>query len=306
MDQPSRRVKATRFGVENYPRTGRKKVSMMVHQNGGCKVDQPYLPVWREEGKYFQNSDRKYCGTFYYYEPDSPYFLNLGQSLIAGSKIDAILQLEGREDFKEASGNLSLSNARIAILSFINQFYPDRLPKGWEAEIVRLREGGQPSESFETALNRVFRTREGERILKDIDQLARLSSIEDLEKHRVTIPRYTSSGTREEATLDAMYNVTTKRGTQYLGNQFMVIYRQLDQLICNLAREQGYDTVILQREPSETEVNTEIIDTREREDSYHNICTEIFNLVEPDPRFPRIWFPDYGFMQYEPKENLRP
>lgn len=288
----------TRFAPKVYPRTGRQKVAMPFAADNSCKINAPYLPVWRQQGLFFKDSDRKYCGTFYYYEPDSDYFLNLGSCLVAGSKIDAILQLEQRESFKEKNGDLALSDARIAILSFIDHFYPGRLPKLWQAEVLNVRRGAEPREDFEAALTRLFSTREGKRILADVEQLSRLSTADELVENQVTLPRYGANGVKEEVTIDALYNVTTKRGSQYLGGPFVKINQDLDQLVCNLAREQGYDTVLLQREPGPVEVNTEIIDTRDREDSYRNICLHLVTFAEEETVFPRIWTPELGFLEY--------
>lgn len=284
-----------------YPQTGRKVIKMPSVEGGMCKVDQDYLPVWREEGKYFTQQDQRYCGTFYYYEPDSQYFLNLGNSLVAGGKIDALRILEGRDDFKEAEGQLALSQARIAILSFVDQFFPGKLPKNWQKEVVAGLNGAEPNPEFEEALDKIFRTREGQRMLKELDKMSRILNLKELESTTVSVPHYTASGRKEILTIDPFYNLTTSKGKRYVGEAFMVPYRQLDQLICTLARDQGYDTVVLQREPAEKSVNTEIIDTRDRQESYRNICAESYNFDIITSPYPTIWLPDLGFLNYKIK-----
>lgn len=82
--------------VPRYPRTGRP-VSEMSFAGNNCHTGNKYLPIIRYEdlwyGKNLEN-DQEYCGTFYYYEPDSTNFLNLGRCLITANKLDAVIQLE--------------------------------------------------------------------------------------------------------------------------------------------------------------------------------------------------------------------
>lgn len=80
------------INVDRYPRTGRPITSMKFAGNN-CRTGTDYLPVIRYEGHTYKTEDPKFVGTFYFYEPDSPYFLDLGNCLIAGSKLDAIYQL---------------------------------------------------------------------------------------------------------------------------------------------------------------------------------------------------------------------
>jgi hypothetical protein len=53
-----------------------------------------YLPVVRYPGLYYKKSSTKYCGTFYYVEPQSRVLLNLGANVVIfGSKVEAGIRL---------------------------------------------------------------------------------------------------------------------------------------------------------------------------------------------------------------------
>lgn len=57
-----------------------------------------YLPVVRYEGLYHDKPDpaESYCGTFYYYEPESNFYIYLGNCLVAATKYHAMRTLEMR------------------------------------------------------------------------------------------------------------------------------------------------------------------------------------------------------------------
>lgn len=73
----------------------------------------------------------------------------------------------------------------------------------------------------------------------------------------------------------------------------------LDQPLCKLAREKGYDSILLQREYGETRAVTEILDTRDRGTSYRRICKEPIAQRYHESRHPTIWYPNYGFNEYK-------
>ena len=84
--------------------------------------------------------------------------------------------------------------------------------------------------------------------------------------------------------------------TKYIGFKYYGKTDYLDQSICVLAREKGYNTVILQREIGERRVVTEILDTRSRAESYKNICTGYEVDLNSSKAYPAIWFTEQGFV----------
>ena len=75
-----------------YSATGRPKTYML----GMCKrVGAPepihfYLPVLRYQSIYHEETEKKfYCGTFYFFDPESTVYLDMGRTAIFGSKFHA-------------------------------------------------------------------------------------------------------------------------------------------------------------------------------------------------------------------------
>ena len=79
-----------------YPRykETNRPITKMSYTSNNCSEKGLYLPVVRYRSLYWRMEEQKACGTFYFYEPDSSSFLNLGNVLISANKIDAALQLE--------------------------------------------------------------------------------------------------------------------------------------------------------------------------------------------------------------------
>ena len=79
---------------------------------------------------------------------------------------------------------------------------------------------------------------------------------------------------------------------KYIGNAYLGNFDDLDQPICQLARKAGYDVVLLQREPGETRVVTEILDVRDRQVSSQSICLGGPLELKPlQAAKPAIWYP---------------
>jgi hypothetical protein len=102
------------IAVPRYPRTGRPITAMDFIRplNSPSGI---YLPVSRYPGLYHEHSETEYCGTFYYYEPDSINYLHLGNNLITGSKYGAMRYLEERL-FGSFNELLSLQRGRFPLL----------------------------------------------------------------------------------------------------------------------------------------------------------------------------------------------
>ena len=77
-----------------YPATGRPVGPRSILSKRETNVSPCcYLPIVRYPGLYYSatTGEKKYCGRFYYYEPDSTYFINLGSNWhIYGTKYHAL------------------------------------------------------------------------------------------------------------------------------------------------------------------------------------------------------------------------
>jgi len=87
-----------------YPRTGRSYMEKSLAKGLlpiniiNCKNNCFYLPVHRIENLYYdKNPFITFCGKFYFYEPDSTLFLNLGNTRFFGSKWHALLFIDPDE-----------------------------------------------------------------------------------------------------------------------------------------------------------------------------------------------------------------
>ena len=89
----------------------------------------------------------------------------------------------------------------------------------------------------------------------------------------------------------------------YIGYKLYSLFDYVDQIICQLAYELGYDTIILQREPGKERPVTEILDVRPRHLSYGSFCrglnTTPFRKAVDTSGYPTIWFTDYGARRKE-------
>lgn len=223
------------YPIPRYTLTGRPITDMSYLRTKKMCTGKHYLPVIRYQSLYYEKlyTTEKFCGTFYFFEPSSEYFLSLGRFLIANNKVDAYLQLT------------MMYNETPVILDEIEK------------------------DDIDASLSSVILERE-----KDASEL------HPFQRKELTPLYYDETG--------------EYRGKDYLGH-----YDKLDQAICWLARKSGFNTVILQREPGETRVVTEILDTRPREESFQNFCQIrdiTFHQLASKSCCPTIWFKSYGVL----------
>ena len=189
-------------------------------------------------GTYYKKEEKKsYCGTFYFWEPDSNVYLELGNSMYANNKFDALFQLD-KYDKKEndiydaylyAYALLYLKKIlQLNLLDdkFIEEFDPKTFHESKKAnhfikELLKLFESGN-SEYFE---------------------------------------------------MDDMYYTLAEK--KYVGNKFDAFEDGLDQILCKVAKAKGIDTIILSKMPASRRINTEILDTRSREESLNSLVWQV-------------------------------
>lgn len=126
------------YPVERYPLTGRAIPSMTFLTTGHC-TNENYLPIIRYQSLYYsaEPSEKEYCGTFYFFEPDSDIFLALGRVLIAINKFRAYLDLltyipEGERISFSAYWAFEQLTQRLKGNLEENPYYEDGLYYGYE------------------------------------------------------------------------------------------------------------------------------------------------------------------------------
>lgn len=281
---------ATNFWVR-YPLTGRPVTLMpsmcRYDRNTREKVCTPgtlMFPVVRFSGLYYSKENdkekedpvRKYCGKFYFYDPESEVVLNLGKCLVAASKPHAFQQLaavflDGTDEKKKQMyrdiveqciiDEVDRQNFLSVKENFHFVFHP--LPDTSTGGSIVERYGVKAAEEFYYSLLKT------ETDVKEIKKLG-------------TTPLWPS--TNPELSLFEIG-----------------VHDHYDQVICNLARALQYDTILLQHEIGQSRSVTEVLDVRDN--SYEFLYRTPPRTVN-DPWFPQaktslfptIWFTSYGFI----------
>ncbi len=264
-------------------------VARMDFAEGKNPPDGFYLPVLRYEGLYFA-PDPYYCGKFFFYQPGSHIYIHLGNARFFASKVQAYFTLVN-EVGPNASGVLLHStvdeNALIdrAGVRQMETFHFNQYPYSEELLLAIFE-----SPNFKGYFSDYYSCSSEFFIPKVQDQYVR--------------SRY--------------FNVLLSEGDMPLDDPIMPIlfpsvnpknvtpvevgeFDFLDQPICNLARELGIDTIILQHEIGSTDCVTEILDTRKdwKQHLYEIPNVLVFSDVK-HTRFPKIWFPrDDGIVRVQ-------
>lgn len=202
-----------------------------------------YLPVVRYPGLYYSADDDKdsdekgqerYCGTFYYVDPESRLLLNLGRTGVFATKLHAFRQLMAQTTRIRLPVGFSVateeSNAET------------ELKKLWKSVAVNrstsraglgLYDSAEMLEYYETVLN-------------DASEF-KLFAFE---------PRRTNHSS-------LLFPCESLPDTKEYFRPTPGDHDFTDQPLCKLARMCGFDTLVLQREVGERRVVTEVLDTRE-------------------------------------------
>lgn len=220
-----------------------------------------FLPVIRYSGLYYSNNptEQKFCGKFYYYEPESMIFLYLGNYRIFGSKVSAYLEL--LEEAKEKKVDMSRKETINNLLNVPGINLIKRSKK------LPINTSEYNNVFFEEYLKPYYYT-----LLKNEDDIEYFPKIETT----------------------SLYPIDSSK---YWNNQNMSpgLHDFLDQPLCNLAKELEIDTIILQHEIGEFRAVSEILDTRENTYDYLTKMDIENRCWNPDIKYATIWFTDYGF-----------
>lgn len=246
------------YPAPRYPLTHRP-ISPMKFRKDKCSHGN-YLPVVRYENLYYGAGETRarFCGTFYYYEPDSVVYLNLGRYLVAGNKYHAfeLLIVEAQS----IGLHMNIVYKQIDIDDDIIFSEIERID-----HLLTKTHNDTELDNFTNWLATIVETKD--------DDLDCIESFYGL--------------------INQFYETIDNA---YVGKNVFGEFDFYDQALCQFGKILEYDAIILQREPGQGRAVTEILDVRSRGESYENLChypvafTSIRTNI--DINHPTIWFPN--------------
>ncbi len=276
-----------------YPQTHRvvNPMQILAPQSSRKYATKPkgyYIPIIRYQSLYYSKTkkpEKKYCGTFLFYEPESNVYLYLGEkkTLFFASKIHAWYELY--QKWKVIKPNVVLkseTNPDDLFLDHVvdnHEILLDYINKYKEKTGCCL----MPAQDTWPDL---LRYRYFAYFLSTLDF--------DVNWHNVAIPFFFPSE----------YAYGYNQGG--VGN-----FDDLDQDICIMARDLGYDNLVLQHEIGSKDCVTEILHTSQDVSStLFTIDRVVVNLNDFTTNgniatnYPKIWFPkDNGIIYIDKSEN---
>ena len=231
--------------------------------------DNLFLPVIRYQSLYHPEVEKKkYCGTFFYIEPESSVLLNLGRCSVFTTKVHAYIALKAKLEGKSREEILD----QVFDLTSFNKksMNIDIWPK--TQKILKLT-NEQLKEIMIQFYIPLLHNENDVKIIPGINTTALFPT-----------------------DLSYIWKITTWDVPSSQVNITIGITDDFDQDICKMARELKIDTLILQHEIGETRAVTEILDTREN--TYDNLIRveERKNWYKISKKYPTIWFLDNGFI----------
>jgi len=275
----------------NYPRfieTGRPK-SYMIQM---CKQIVPslsdetclllknnlFLPVLRYQNIFHKEKTVKtFCGTFYYFEPESSVMLNLGRCAMFGSKIHAYIVLLAVKNKTTKEKELNkLFNPKY-IENLINERKKDKKKGNFENDDIK-----QMQELWYD--------------FKGDTKITTKQLIEIQTQFYIPI-FYKESEVKEIPTIKTTALYPSDESSEFDNHEFSGgTHDDFDQPICKLAREFKIDTIILQHENGETRAVSEILDTRLNTYDQLVRIKDYKSTYKVSKKYPTIFFLEQGFI----------
>lgn len=245
-----------------YHYTGRPKTKMLfAGKNKRLVPGAKYLPVVRYPNIFYEEEKKQhYCGTFYFFEPESTVLLDLGNSAVFASKLQAhtMLSAQIKKVYGTIDTNIINTNVIYDILVSADA-WKGYLTSGAVTRDELLQEGLMPLYN-------------------------------SLILSEAMVPNIHLLGTT------ALY--PTDR-SQYIGKIKPNALDFIDQEICLMAKKLRLDTVILQHEIGAVRSITEILDVRDFSYGFlSRVAEPIHNswFTYHDSRYTTIWFPNSGVL----------
>lgn len=288
-----------------------------------CSATSNYLPVVRYEGLFYGEHDetqREYTGTFYFYEPSSCAYLDLGKTLVAGSKYDAFKKLWSQGGDKVLRTQEQINRGVDQYMYDLNQLNDPDIVAQYPAMYYRLHNFPVHPQSDDDFFFVFTGLTTDER--KDFDLISGLiESGYDLPVGKIhTVVDYNDVEDPNDPISDetlltispgvvfqkvSMDPIGENEDGRYLGSYIVGSFDRMDVPLYYMALSLGYDTIVLQHEYGENRSVTEILDTRPRVRSFESICRvpNCYNRVG-NTVYPLIWLPQDGFLHYDPKTEM--
>jgi hypothetical protein len=235
------------------------KVSKEILETGApFKIGEDFfIPVVRysngmRNGCYFESSDvHQFFGTFYYWEPESKCYLNMGKKFgYFESKFDCAIEIMYKlEQMDEITGG---ENKEIQRLFMRLDKYIHKILN----EMTNIFKDN--CEEYIIFENHVTRS-------NDTESLDKLIQEEIISIYQGKIPQYIP--------IDLHYKSTVSG--KYMKNLFYAAEDELDQALAMALIYIGYDVVVLGRMAGMYRVVTEVMDVRKREESLYHLCWSI-------------------------------
>lgn len=284
-------VKTDRYVQTMRPKATHMRVQPLQEQNENIL----YMPVIRYEGLYYNNDENQYLGKFYFYEPESEYYINLGNTLLSANKYHAIRFFEYLQlgDFDEIyllrngiiPKLLSLSYLYIQANTKYSIVYHEPLDDNkLEADKISLQDDNS---EFSSLMRRLLNSPLRDDLLYALSETKKelirvFNTEEELSEPTFKIKmmvHYDAAGRNPQLHPDSTFS------EEYNGNIFSKA-DYLDQPLVYFASKFGYDSIILQREVGEYNIVSEVLDCR------HDAGNHIYKLGSNSPKnykYPYIW-----------------
>lgn len=218
-----------------------------------------YVPVVRysngmRNGCYFDsvNSDCKYLGTFYYWEPESGCYLKMGKKFdFFENKFECAVQMMYKlEQLDEVTGgeNENISKLFRRLEKYTRQILDEM--------IISFKKNHEEYMNFEKMILRDDRTNDEIEELIQNDFVSVYLGVDT--KYLPITKEYKSTVTY-----------------QYMKSLFYAMEDELDQVLAQALIFLGYDVVIFGRMAGMYRVVTEVMDVRSRDESLKNLCWRV-------------------------------
>jgi hypothetical protein len=285
--------------LRRYPTTQRPVNPQLTRvSKRTCPVGNIVLPVYRVSSLYYSKgwqNNKKYCGKFYFYEPESTVSLDLGDSVrVFGSKVHAYMVLfEEWQDADRAPPTRTYDNTTGIALD--TDGIDDSVFDDYSVNDIDIPPGlGNLITTFRPLVDVLEKYDEDEKVVATVDYYFTLLTNDTVLQYSDVKNELTNtipSGPLRQP-LHVLFPSVNPRKLQ-------VTIGQLDDLdgpICKLASYLGITTIILQHEVGSNDCVTEILDTRAN--SVDHLCTipRVASRTSIENRESKIWYVDDGLL----------
>lgn len=265
------------YTISKRPRTNmlmfRTPGSVTIHKDeikDGYYKEWKVIPVTRyakgmSKGLFYSEEESSFCGTFYYYEPESSTYLTYNRMLTARNKTDA--------------ARLLAKGLGISLGGFYKKYGPEIINSAYDIDI---QDTYLSDEMIEKRFYDLFYTnRDRDVLLKNYltnnprnklpeDLILSPSELIKLYPQIFIYSDRINTHLSERRLEELAIKIHTKR---YMG-VFLDLYAKedlYDQLICRAGKDAGYDLILLTHMVGSHQVVSEILDTRDRNISFDSL-----------------------------------